>query len=441
MAAGDDAWIRGWLERLTDAHVECHRGGARQGTPEWLAAKGLKVGGSELSTLKGWNPYESWEKLIGKKLGVLSRGEMEVPCWWGTMFEPVTERLVELDCQASVRGTDIHIRPPDLLFHANSPDGYCVLAFEEAEDGWVLSHDPAAAAAAGIEVHYLPALIELKAPYRRLPGAKPPKYYLPQVWSGLALSPHALIGVFIEAVYRVCSLTELGPGGGYSAAYHGGDKRRGEPWPLPLAWGATAVYAPRWDTRAARLARVRSDASAAQRAKIADADMICYMILGRDLGVVLAADELGSQQVDLGEVAAASPRDFDRVMELIDLKATPVRHSEPVFAEGAASDPATLTAFFNQAEAAAPEGFYLFGFIPWKVFDLGYHLVGHQPGFREEIDELTTRFMGELNALRAAPDPIRAYYDYCAARKAPAPAAQKAGLDAVFAQAAAAFAD
>ena len=78
-------------------------------------------------------------------------------------------------------------------------------------------------------------------PVTGAPRSKSPSI-LPQVWSGLALSPPADFGLFVDMVFRKCSLEQLGsPLGDYDTGYH--RERRCPDWGFALAWGMVGVYA------------------------------------------------------------------------------------------------------------------------------------------------------------------------------------------------------
>lgn len=402
------------LEKRLRQHVQSFSSGVRQGTGPWLNLKSEIVGGSELSVILGMNSYSTWESLAAKKIGLAERSSPGVACHWGTMFEPVSERFVELDCKTSVFGTDIHMHPKETFpDHGNSPDGYCVIYLEDGPNGWGLSHDPAATIAAGKIVQPVATLIELKAPYRRYLDGKVPKMYRPQVWSGLSLSPVAHLGLYVEIVYRICTLTDLGPSPHYSMTYHQKDfkesTKRGKPlWEGAFAWGLTAVYAPLPGTRAKR---------AKQGASLADGDdmdMVGLRILATHLGFRPESQDLGRQIVDLGQVATESTRDFDRLMKGIDTKALRTRHSDPVFDEKSPS----LSQFMAASEAPGLiDSYYLFGYLPWKVMQADYHLMRPRPNFLEEIRPQVTQFMTDVRQLREAPNLAKAYYEYCIKRQ------------------------
>lgn len=407
-----------WLDRLLDSHISLFEGHAKQGSAEWLKNKKMIVGGSELASLMGLNPYTKWNALLAKKLGLAVSNPPGVACWWGTMFEPVSERILELHCSTKVKGTSIHMRYPWLEFHGNSPDGYCVVQFRETEDAWELAHGPKDRVDG--RTYPVPALIELKAPYRRLPDGSVPKYYTPQVWSGLCLTTVAVLALFIEVVYRLCSFDQLGEGPGYSLDYHSGDKkannRERASWEGSFAWGVTAVYAPKLGTRKERLEKLKREGKLPDPETF-ESDMIAYKALCEYFGEVVSGEELGHRYLDLGELANNKSSSFDLLMKMIDKKAFKVEHSDPQFADPEVADqPESLERFMQRAEtdpAMCPEHYYLLGYIPWKVFQIDYHVVHREDGFIHQIMDLTSRFMGEVNTLRKAEDVARAYNTHC----------------------------
>ena len=444
---GDYLELWAWLDRLLDSHISIFEGHAKQGSAEWLKNKKKIVGGSELASLMGWNPYTKWNALLAKKLGLAVPNPPGIACWWGTMFEPVSERILELHCSTKVKGTSIHMRYPWLEFHGNSPDGYCVVQFRETEDAWELAHGPKELVSESSERAYpVPVLIELKAPYRRLPDGRVPKYYTPQVWSGLCLSTIAVLGLFVEVVYRLCSFDQLGVGPGYSLDYHRGDKKANNrdraSWKGAFAWGATAVYAPKLGTRKGRLEQGEK-----LDTETLEADMVAYKALCEYFGEVVRGEELGHRYLDLGELADIKPASFDNLMKMIDKKAFKVRHSDPQFADPEVADrPESLGQFTHRAEtdpALCPEHYYLLGYIPWKVFQVDYHVIHREDGFIYQIMDLTSRFMGEVEMLREAEDVARAYSSHCqkkdelAGKKPKEPKVPKSAMSALFSRVAA----
>ena len=430
------------------AHVSKFEAGV-QGGDEWKSRRMRTVGGSELATLLGENPYSSAAQLLGRKLGFNNSDPGEA-CWWGTMFEAVSERLVELECGTKTYGTGIHMHVPELIEgHANSPDGFCVvvLAEDEAPPG---GGPPRMSLARGLEdprvvaaperAVVLPALLELKAPYRRIPDGRPPKHYRAQVQSGIALSqPAVALGLFCEVSYRLCTLEQMDAppprAAEYCTHYHAKDVTRREPpqWTGPLAWGVTAVYAPytvapdaapdaapetltdeqRMQNAMAMFAQPTAGARASGGTNVRAAAVSFFSrALAKHLGFVPRKDDLGEQVADLGELGDANPRDFNELLGYIDKRVATVAHS-PIAGPVGETDGAGLARFMRDAAAAPPAGMYLFGLLPWKVFQADYHLLGKEEGFLDRIRPPVADFMATVNELSAAPDPQQAYQRHC----------------------------
>lgn len=395
--------------------VNAHKGAPRQRSQAWYDNKAFLVGGSEISTLLGINPFSSRLKLLARKAGLDSPGAPGIACWWGTMFEPVTEALVAIGFACPVIGTDIHIHSEALPAHANSPDGYTIVPFEAAADGsgaWDICLDPVAAILRGADVVPVAALVELKAPYSRIPKGAVPAYYVPQLLSGMALSPAAATGIYVEAVYRLCSFGQLfGAPDAYARNYHAKDaKAKKQPlWAAPVAVGLTAFYAPRAGTRRAR------GAPSSMAAGARGADQVCIDLLTR--GCEMRVDEIspGSDTIDVGEAADAEPARFNALMQFVDSGEVTVRHSAPVMCDRGEDPVPPLKAFMAAVEGGAGGGggggahHYLLGYLPWKVFQVDYHQVRKDPDFIEQIREPVEDFMEDLLDLTSAADPAAAY--------------------------------
>ena len=80
------------------AFVRKHESGSAQHTAGWYQAILRTVGGSELAAVMGWNPYRTFWEVVAEKAGVTAGwagGSIE--CNWGTLFEDVMARFVEID--------------------------------------------------------------------------------------------------------------------------------------------------------------------------------------------------------------------------------------------------------------------------------------------------------------------------------------------------------
>lgn len=416
--------------RWLDAHVQRFAGADKQGTKAWLAKKSSCIGGSEIAALIGLNPYSNRARLLLKKAGLDTTVNFGIACWWGTMFEPVTENLLARTFRTPVIGTDIHIRCEELPAHANSPDGYAAVPFarpfpDEAgpAESFTMCFDLEAAIARGDEVIVAPALIELKAPYSRIPNGKVPKYYVPQLLSGMALSPPTAVGVYAEVVYRLCALDELCfSSNAYCKNYHDKDARTanklgGEIWQAPLAIGMTAFYAPKPGTRAARRARATEEGKEVKfndDITLKGCDQVCTEMLAKSCGCRINEVRPGDASegvMDIGEIADSSKGAFDQLMSFVNSREVTVQHSLPHMADDFTEDrPASLSEFMVRAEAPPDEHHYLLGFLGWKVFQADFHQIPKQHDFVESVlREPVEAFMRDLSAIRAAENPLEEY--------------------------------
>ena len=429
------------LEELMDRFVDLHAGRHRQRTAGWLAKKAGSIGGSEIAALMGYNPYSSFDEVVASKVGVRTFTG-NIACQWGTMFESAIERFVEIDCGTRLAGTDISVPAPAHSGlrgrHANSPDGYGVITLfaprrDEGEPVWrILSTDAATRAAAeGRPTKRVIVLLEFKCPYRRQPKGEIPKHYKPQLWSGLALSPIAHLGIFVDAAFRKCALWNLGPETGYDWSYH--RERKIAHWGGPIAWGLTAIYAPRLD------APVKNGELAAGDSVAGDDDdleeVISQVNTGappinaayeawhlhyKNFGIPFESPQEAARE---GRPFAPDPIDFgdceksvfETMMLHLDKKRFRAEHFGPCYPDGRGAALRTgreIGAAVDGLAARAPAHHYLLGVVPWKIFEVDYAFVERREGFLAEIAPLVHSCLDMADRFRAEEDPARAYFTY-----------------------------
>jgi hypothetical protein len=395
---------RATLDSALADFVETHKG-MRQRDANWYAVMGVTVGGSEIAALMGLNRYSSFLDIVKSKLTILAGGDSWTgggeACWWGTLFEDVIGAYVEADLGAPIRGDDICIQV--VAGHRNSPDGYIVARFYRAAGKfhlWTTDMDPAAATSARI------LLLEFKCPISRKPGGAVPRQYTPQVWSGLAVSPVAHLGLYVDAVFRKCGLLDLGDTPDYDADYHRYDRGA---WEHPVAWGLIGVYAPRLDAprrgrfgwRGAAWAPGDPDPDAAD----ADASQAAWQIHSTYFDLALESQDGAVGVADLGDM---EPRLFNRALGLIDRKRFPVTRGAACFADGRGARLRTARDVGRAVEAfrdGAPADHWLLGVLPWKLFEVAYIPVERRPGFMAEVAPLIADVHRTVGEARAAADP------------------------------------
>lgn len=127
-----------------------------QRSPEWYAARKNSIGASESATIFGLNPYETENKLILKKCGVVNEADikrMKVVCEHGVKYEPIIQDMYCRDKSTTIKefGSIPH-SDPNLSIVTASPDGI-------TPEG---------------------CMLEIKAPAKRIITGIPPAYYWTQ---------------------------------------------------------------------------------------------------------------------------------------------------------------------------------------------------------------------------------------------------------------------
>ena len=188
-----------------------------QRTEAWVKSRQHTIGASEISALTGASPFETPASLLHKKLDPPDLSQ-NIACAWGKLFEPFARAYLEWEHHTHVFGNDISLNlAKDHPLYGKvtcSPDGYC----QDLDESIVL--------------------LEFKCPFKRkIAVNKTPVYYRDQIQTGLALSGELVTkGVFVDACFRMCSLSQLGMNLAHNARPNGGVEHRTKT-PFPRAWG------------------------------------------------------------------------------------------------------------------------------------------------------------------------------------------------------------
>ncbi len=363
--------LRDFVDKLPES--------AAQRSVEWYAGRRTTIGGSEVASVLGKNPYSTFKRVVAQKIG-LDNFRGNIATMWGQFFEDHTKRILEratLDRIYEVGTVEAFVKN-----HKFSPDGLTVIRGDSYESEQIV-------------------LVEIKSPYRKLSHGVP-SYYMPQLQSGLAnldLCDHAL---FVNVIYRKCALTDFN-----TTAAH--KELQGElPFTEVAAMGISWIVAP-----------------ASPDDGISFVDHHDVLIREDDPeGSVRLARQL-EQHVDFGKCGIRGTTYLFN--QLIERKYTTYEGDLLLFKEfmssAAIDDPAQVSGFFERQRSACLEhcelnGLVLIGYLPWKAFSIEVVRVERD---LEAIEEIRIHLVAGLNVLKLineSEDPEKKYNElFCSDTK------------------------
>ena len=423
-----------------------------QKTENWYKLRSDIIGGSELKPFMSDNWEESTITVMSKKLG-FTVVNYDIPaCHWGNLFEECTERLVEISLGCKVIGNNANIPAPVgsglEKIHANSPDGIGVISYYEYDPrGQALRARPAAQpglrscnaellttdVATQIDALYsdiksYTVVFEFKSTVSRIPTDEIPTIYLPQVWSGLVCVPIADFGLFVDVVYRLCDRFDLLSNPNYNSEYHSDTANLSEELletRLPVALGLTAIYAPRMNTPNDKLLYTitKSNKNSIFETPI-DPRHDAYALsidLTRNINNNHKSQkfepiDFGGLTETCGNSGCDVRRTINKVLSMMDKKYFTHTHTDPCFLDGRGcvkllTEEGT-DEIIEQFKQNAPDGYYLLGYLPWKVFDIRYIPEERNPDFLPLIAPRLKQFMAEYERIKSSENPKKEFEKY-----------------------------
>lgn len=351
------------LNELLDAFVNLYSG-MKQRDASWYKSMATTIGGSEIAALlsiseieelrKYKSPYSNFNEIIQNKIAIVNGednwGAGGIACWWGTLFEEVITITVEIELGEKIKGDSICIQI--IKGHRNSPDGYIVAHFCEDEP-----FDPAnpkyklyTTDMNNIELIKFSKIVmlEFKCPLSRKPTGDIPNHYVPQLWSGLAVSSVASLGVFVDSIFRKCAIGDLGENKNYDTTYHNKDHTLtiGD----PICWGMIGIY---------------------------------------------STIKPIAQFTDVG---TSGYSDFHYIMGAISEKKMKTEICTPWFPKKRYMNGNQLCQKYdspedliNELKENTPTKYYFLGVLPWKLFYSAYIPINPRANFLEEIQPLIAK--------------------------------------------------
>ena len=329
--------------------------GIKQHSPEWHAARSEGSGGSTVAAYMDVYPYKTMRDIALERLGIVPF-EGSVHTRWGTLLEDVLKGYVELAMNISIVADSAFVRGPRRSYY--SPDGVGIV--DIAPETIDIFGEPVVS---GRQI----ALFEFKCPFVRMPDGRPPGYYVPQVLMGMDLLVLPTVGVFIEAVFRRCTLAQLGRGPKFDATFN---------------------------VRVAKGVAKRDEALK----RYGGRDIASYGIIGiYELHQSDAVPTIGT----LRDLGCVSGEEIGTIFEGLETHKNAAWYAPariwPTMAE-VESDMAAFVAFCCARGVAAV------GVYPWKLLDTHTHYINKEPGFLSDtllnrMDEMVdfVRSVAELS--------------------------------------------
>jgi hypothetical protein len=181
--------------------IESNKHLPEQGSDEWKLQRYNCIGGSEVATILKFNKHKTVNKLILEKLGHdVFTGN--VITYWGTIFEELIRNhaMSRFNCKIKETGSIKY----EHGYLSYSPDGLGVITHEHLStilniEEYGLNNE---------ESDFL-VLFEFKCPHSRIPTLDVPEYYLPQVKIGMNIINFLEVGLFMQGIYRRCTVNDI----------------------------------------------------------------------------------------------------------------------------------------------------------------------------------------------------------------------------------------
>ena len=163
-----------------------------QHSTEWHELRKYGIGGSQICKVIGSSEYGTMEEFLHEKVGITTFSSNEYT-QWGNLFEEVVKTYIEIAKNCVILGDSIFDDSQIDKGIYYSPDGLTVI------DGKI-------------------TLMEFKCPFKRKLNNKIPSHYLSQVQMGLDIIRICDSALYVEAVFRYCSLEQMNFVKGFNAS-------------------------------------------------------------------------------------------------------------------------------------------------------------------------------------------------------------------------------
>lgn len=425
------------LSSKINSYITKHAGAPAQKTAEWYSLKQKTIGGSEVATLLGLNPYKKPIALIAEKVGVEeSKFTGNIATRWGTLFEDVTKQYTEsiLSMEEAIKETGSI--PGVIDRQRYSPDGLGVVKLMNGDDMF----------------EYYIILFEFKAPYSAVPDGKFPKHYMPQVQTGLLSIPLADTAIFVNNSYRKCKLSEVGFDLTYDKVFHskdGNKKKKSQIMDSVLATGVICLYHKVADYDKFVKYVGFEDTNESDSDSDTDMDISKYLSDVKESDLVdvkpWSDTNYSSNELDMEILmhSRETPIDFggekmyimERMFELFDEKRIKAVYYPMVFNNEAVNQLPFITLHNKEKPLHSPNGNCLpnakkiiatqcnqflsdcednewcpIGFLPWKLMKSDVLGMDRDPEWKTRIEGPIKEALSQIDAMLASNNPHEAFY-------------------------------
>lgn len=338
----------------------------KQKSAGWYLARETSIGGSELSTVLGINKYKKFREFIFEKIGLGEPVDSNNPNFlWGNLFENVHANILThiFDIKIEDFGS-IPWRDEQSHFRV-SPDGFFGASLQQMLSGPLIDNraEFLAELPPGTDLEKPRVFVlELKSPARRkIDKSSIPEVYQPQVFAELCIDECVEFALFSECAFKRCSYSDYENTVDSTASFivRGGDRSDS----LPLYMGLIHIYAP-----------------------IADVELADYLH-------ARYRDHITHSLIDIGAIT-----DHDLYFEFISkMKPHNMRCKYTIGGSNTISTD-------NDNESINESLYTCIAVVPWKAYDISYHLVHKKPDYitaRYPLILMTTECITKSRAMLA----------------------------------------
>jgi hypothetical protein len=388
-----------------------------QKSKEWYSLKSRTIGGSEVATVLGLNPYRNIKTLIAEKVGILDKPfNGNIATRWGNIFESITKDwaqnvLLMEECIKETGSLEGVING-----QRYSPDGIGVVQLINNND----------------TLDYYIVLFEFKAPLRSLPDGKIPKHYMPQIQTGMMTIPIIELSIFVNNCYRKCPLANIGFDLNYDLIFHDSDliksRTKKQKFEAVLACGIICFYQTKENYELAiKLCGYGSDS---------ESETDDFNEILNDSTTTSNADNyydidilMGSREsiIDFG---SARYKMLDRLLELCDEKRIQIMYYPMILNQEAINElefiqihqktknpikvypkrliKAQIEQFISHCD---DHEFYPIGYLPWKLLKSDIIAEVPDPNWKNYIEAPILDTLQKIEEITNAPDPKAKYFE------------------------------